>query len=712
MTTPYIDPKVIFASDAPAQDKPPAFSNYTRGMDATRSNEGRPTIKQENFIQQRNDLKNLYIHENGAALPFNDDMTYEENAVVVKDGELVQKSGNEWKKVGDKGYTLDYFKNGASYPLNAEIMLDNGDVVKSTIPNNTANPNIDMTGWESTKDEDVITTVESIADLIAIQNPKDGQVVFARSYTSGDGDGDGIFEYNEINRAINDGGVVINGWTRQLNGLVVTPANFGASTDGDASQALQEAVLFCSANNAILDGQGKTYNANSIVLTDNTHIKRIKINSNKFDDTNSILTTDYGMLTPLKNITLDDVELDGKRELHINVAVAQDGGRCCFLVRRPIDGLTIRNSKLNNAVTDGLMIFPVDWVITPENWTHFVKNVTIENSDAFWNGRWGISSDSTKHMTLRNFKGKFNGLDVAGGGDYSTGKSARLLEGKKYGGGFDLEEYHGFAYSTDINLINCDMTENASQGVLFERTGEIATPTVITITGGLYDTGTSIDSKGRSISFSLYSDTGSASAYKATISQTDLRGGDLFANKCQTLDVSQLLNLRDIKIDQSGVYADKAYPYTFENPTNSNFRSGIRDNNDDFLGINNKQSTVWLHTENLIEATSQIKVRAGGVNIGGIKFQKAQGSGVSGVNIEFTNGDNSVLGISQYGSLIPTKTLDSSVGSQFKRFLKAWTGGLNILELPVFESNASASSGGLLIGDVYRTSTGQLMIVY
>ena len=33
------------------------------------------------------------------------------------------------------------------YPLNARIMLDNGDIVKNTIPSNTNNPNSDMTGW-------------------------------------------------------------------------------------------------------------------------------------------------------------------------------------------------------------------------------------------------------------------------------------------------------------------------------------------------------------------------------------------------------------------------------------------------------------------------------------------------------------------------------------------------------------------------------------
>lgn len=96
MTTPYIDPNIVFASDAPTQDKPPAFNNYVKGMDETRSNEGRPTIKQFNFLQQQNDLKLLYIHERGACLPFVEGFSYENNAIVFKDGFIQQKNGSSW----------------------------------------------------------------------------------------------------------------------------------------------------------------------------------------------------------------------------------------------------------------------------------------------------------------------------------------------------------------------------------------------------------------------------------------------------------------------------------------------------------------------------------------------------------------------------------------------------------------------------------------
>ncbi|YP_009949108.1 tail fiber protein [Acinetobacter phage SWH-Ab-3] len=44
-------------------------------------------------------------------------------------------------------YYLKYFNPEIVYPKNARIMLDNGDIVRSTVANNTSNPNVDMTGW-------------------------------------------------------------------------------------------------------------------------------------------------------------------------------------------------------------------------------------------------------------------------------------------------------------------------------------------------------------------------------------------------------------------------------------------------------------------------------------------------------------------------------------------------------------------------------------
>lgn len=99
MPTPKIDPKKIFASQAPSQDVPAEFNNYERGWDESRKNNGKPTIKQFNKLQQLTDEKILWMHQNGAALPFDETMEYEEGAVVVKDGVLQQLSDGVWNSV-------------------------------------------------------------------------------------------------------------------------------------------------------------------------------------------------------------------------------------------------------------------------------------------------------------------------------------------------------------------------------------------------------------------------------------------------------------------------------------------------------------------------------------------------------------------------------------------------------------------------------------
>ena len=85
MPTQKIDPKVIFASDAPAIDKPPVFSDKTKGWDVARANDGRPEIKQMNKMQQDTDLKILWLNEN-AVLPYDPTIDYPDGAVTIKDG--------------------------------------------------------------------------------------------------------------------------------------------------------------------------------------------------------------------------------------------------------------------------------------------------------------------------------------------------------------------------------------------------------------------------------------------------------------------------------------------------------------------------------------------------------------------------------------------------------------------------------------------------
>lgn len=126
------DVNQIFADQAPAQDQPANFRNYPRGWDEARKKDGKPEIPQFNFLQQRTDQNFLYIHQQGAALPFHSSIEYAEGAVVLKDGVLSQKKGSIWIVVGGGG----------------------------------------------------ISTIKSVAELIAIKNPQDGQTVYVKDVDS------------------------------------------------------------------------------------------------------------------------------------------------------------------------------------------------------------------------------------------------------------------------------------------------------------------------------------------------------------------------------------------------------------------------------------------------------------------------------------------------------------------------------------------------
>ena len=95
MAVAKIDPKVIFASEAPVQDTPAVFTNKTVGWGESRKNGGRPTIKQSNALQQETDLKILWLNENSVT-PYDGSIDYPVNAVTIKDGAFKIFDGTVW----------------------------------------------------------------------------------------------------------------------------------------------------------------------------------------------------------------------------------------------------------------------------------------------------------------------------------------------------------------------------------------------------------------------------------------------------------------------------------------------------------------------------------------------------------------------------------------------------------------------------------------
>lgn len=153
---------------------------------------------------------------------------------------------------------LPYESKTGGYALNERVQLATGDIVRSTIPSNVNNPNVDMAGWKPTEDSNVITTVESIADLLAIQYPKDGQTVQAKGFYEATNfalaqphKGGGDFIYVASKSTVNDGFMCFNGWTRQIADREYNAYMSGCKCDGvtDDTQNFDKIMYWLEQNN-------------------------------------------------------------------------------------------------------------------------------------------------------------------------------------------------------------------------------------------------------------------------------------------------------------------------------------------------------------------------------------------------------------------------------------------------------------------------------
>lgn len=133
-----------------------------------------------------------------------------------------------------------------------------------------------------------ITTVESIAELLAIQSPVDGQTVFVKSYHTGLSMGGGTFTYDSTKYMQNDGGVIVNGWVR-THFESITPLFFGSKGDAvfDDRPGFQMAIDYLRNNNGgelvvpkpIVEYRWKSYDTvNSACLVINRPINSIYTN--------------------------------------------------------------------------------------------------------------------------------------------------------------------------------------------------------------------------------------------------------------------------------------------------------------------------------------------------------------------------------------------------------------------------------------------------
>lgn len=144
------------------------------------------------------------------------------------------------------------------YPLNTRLMLDNGDIVKSTVSNNIGNPNVDMTGWVKVNSASQIVDnsgltqqewnngVSSVEAMRLIPTPQNGSRVSTVSYHKDLGKGGATYVFDSSKVGIDNGISIIKGWVLQLNDRIcVTQA--GCKLDGSSDDSVQ--FNACSALN-------------------------------------------------------------------------------------------------------------------------------------------------------------------------------------------------------------------------------------------------------------------------------------------------------------------------------------------------------------------------------------------------------------------------------------------------------------------------------
>ena len=210
---------------------------------------------------------------------------------------VLDASGETQQQVNYNGGSKWHSRVGG-YLENERVVLTNGDIVKSTIDGNANDPNVDMTGWIGATDAAFVvdgdktqnqinaatySTVESVADMIAIVSPKNKQKVQTLSFYSGLGRGGAYYVYDTTKSAINNGITIINGWVLQWDGKNLDLLQAGCYGDGVTDDGVKIGeclnILFALGGGS-LQGRGFSYlneTTNYDINTDNVFVVNAKI---------------------------------------------------------------------------------------------------------------------------------------------------------------------------------------------------------------------------------------------------------------------------------------------------------------------------------------------------------------------------------------------------------------------------------------------------
>ncbi|MFI8146029.1 tail fiber domain-containing protein [Acinetobacter sp. ABJ_C5_2] len=479
-------------------------------------------------------------------------------------------------------------RNGyLSYYGRAGKLYVSGDQCSITVRNKKrsliyTDLNADLAFTQSNFNEklrNLTTNVESISALLLLERWQ-GRSAYVKSYYNGLGKGGGLFIYDSSRSSENDGGGCINGWVRELENNTVNPYMFGAyglvsdsavtdPASHDDSSALTSSIKYAIASKALLDGENGIYGCHSVELDSNFTFKNANLVCNKFDtDLISVLECTSYNDDPrwIENVYLENIHIDGKRELHTAIkssTTQEDGGRSGFRFIRPINGLTMINCSGKNCAADGIILFPHGNQSAINN---SIKNVRISNSQFNGNRRHGGSSNSVNGMILENVICNGNGLDIDPNAPLNSGLRGDQMAGAVYGNGWDAEEYVVDVISTNMHFNNCTMTGNAKGGLLILTYGSAnqSLHAIIGINGGSYDYGIGVAHDPYAITVTPYNF--SISSTKLLLIQgVNLNGAEVGGRGVETFIVSDVTNIAAARaLERTTLYATGDFNATAE----------------------------------------------------------------------------------------------------------------------------------------------------
>lgn len=232
--------------------------------------------------------------------------------------------------------------------------------------------------------------LESIAQLLAIKNPRSGQRVYVKSYHAELGKGGGIFIYDSTKSSINDGGYIINGWVRQILNNVVTPMMFGAKADSitDDTDAFNNAIqifnsLFVPNGGYVIKGD---VNFKSVTKLIGQGCRSTEIN---LGDTGRFVARGTGVIDDtqlFREIEVRDITFTSDNEARESVLFDWTGHssftRCFFLrtgfwLNRTILRVDFKDCYLWDCKVQSLHSDGNDLTAAPKFYSSFIQNTNI-----------------------------------------------------------------------------------------------------------------------------------------------------------------------------------------------------------------------------------------------------------------------------------------------------------------------------------------------